>query len=90
MKISHHKVTLVKRIKVCRNNEPVPTNTLILSFSTPTLPKSVKAGYLRHSVMLSILNPLQCFKCQTFGHGQKTCARPGVNLTTRVKRVKTK
>ena len=36
----------VKRINIRRNNELVPTNTLILTFNSPTLPNSVKAGYL--------------------------------------------
>ena len=63
----------MKRITVRRNNELVPTNTLILTFSTPTLPDSVKAGYLRIPVVPYIPNPLRCFKCQKFGHGQNTC-----------------
>ena len=63
-------VTSVKRNKLCRNNERVPTNTLILNFSIPTLPDSVKAGYLRISVAPYIINPLRCFNCQKFGHGQ--------------------
>ena len=63
----------VKRIKVRRDNELVPTNTLILTFNTPTLPDSVKAGYLHNPVVLYIPKSLRCFKCQKFGHGQNTC-----------------
>ena len=63
----------VKRINIRRNNELVPTNTLILTFNSPTLPNSVKAGYLNIHVVPYIPNPLRCFKCQTFGHGQNTC-----------------
>ena len=36
----------VKRINIRRNNELIPMNTLILTFNSPTLPNSVKAGYL--------------------------------------------
>ena len=43
--LSSQGITSVKRIKVRRNN------TLILTFSTPTLPDSVKAGYLRIPVV---------------------------------------
>ncbi|XP_041369896.1 uncharacterized protein LOC121383865 [Gigantopelta aegis] len=71
--LSSQGVTSVKRIKVRRNNELVPTNTLILSFNVPTLPSSVKAGYLNIPVVPYIPNPLRCFKCQKFGHGQNTC-----------------
>ena len=71
--LSSQGVSSVKRINVRRNNELVPTNTLILTFSTPTLPDSVKAGYLRIPVVPYIPNPLRCFKCQKFGHGQNTC-----------------
>ena len=66
-------MTSVKRIKVRRNNELVPTNTLILTFSTPTLPDSVNASYLQIPVVPCIPNPLRCFKCPKFGHGQNTC-----------------
>ena len=63
----------VKRIKVRRNNELVPTNTFILTFDVPTLPISVKAGYLHIPVVTYIPNPLRCFKCNKFGPGQNTC-----------------
>ncbi|XP_041347341.1 uncharacterized protein LOC121367293 [Gigantopelta aegis] len=66
-------VTAVRRIKVRRNNDLLPTNTCILTFNVPTLPQSVKAGYLNIPVEPFIPNPLRCFKCQRFGHGQNTC-----------------
>ena len=47
----------VKRINLRRNNELVPTNTLILTFNSPTLPNSVKAGYLNIPVVPYIPNP---------------------------------
>ena len=71
--LSSEGVLSVKRIKVRRNNELVTTYTLILTFNTPTLPDSVKAGYLRIPVVPCIPNPLRCLKCQKFGHGQNTC-----------------
>ena len=52
------KVLHQSRIKVRQNNELVPTNTLILTFNTPTLPDSVKPGYLCIPVVLYTPNPL--------------------------------
>ena len=62
----------VRRIEVRRNNELVPTNTLILTFNMPSLPRSVKARYLYIPAVPYIQNPLPCFKCPKFGHGQNT------------------
>ena len=44
--LSSQDVTSVRRIKVRRNNELLPTNTFVLTFNVPTLPISIKAGYL--------------------------------------------
>ncbi|XP_041355359.1 uncharacterized protein LOC121372987 [Gigantopelta aegis] len=71
--LSSQGVLSVKQINVRRNNELVPTNTLILVFNTPILSDSIKAGYLNIHVVPYIPNPLRCFKCQKFGHGQNTC-----------------
>ena len=65
--------TSVRRIKVRRNNELLLTNTFVLTFNVPTLPTSIKAGYLKIPVEQFIPNPLCYFKCQRFGHGQNTC-----------------
>ena len=66
-------VSTVKRIMVRRNDILVPTNTFILTFRKHTLPQSIKAGYLNIPVDLYVPNPLHCFKCQKYGHGQNTC-----------------
>ena len=66
-------VTAVKLIKIRRSNDLLPTNTFITTFNIPTLPGPVKAGYLNIRVEPFIPNPLRCFKCQWFGHGQNTC-----------------
>ena len=71
--LSSQGITSVRRIKVRRNNELLPTNTFILTFDIPILPPSIKAGYLNIPVEPFIPNPLRCFKCQRFGHGQNTC-----------------
>ena len=60
-------------IKVKRDGVEHRTNTVILSFSTSTPPKYVMVGYERVSVNAYIPNPLRCFNCQRYGHGQKNC-----------------
>ena len=68
---------------VRRNDILVPTITFILTFRNHILPQSIKAGYLNIPVDPYAPNPLRCFKCKKYGHGQKircnkmTCARCG-------------
>ena len=80
--LSSQGITSVRRIKVRRNNELLPTNTFILTFDVPILPPSIKAGYLNIPVEPFIQNPLRCFKCERFGHntyrGKLICARCGL------------
>ncbi|GBN26725.1 hypothetical protein AVEN_56158-1 [Araneus ventricosus] len=66
-------VTHVRRIFIRRDGQLLPTKHLILSFQTPILPDSVKAGYMKLAVRPFIPNPLRCFKCQRFGHSQTNC-----------------
>jgi len=40
------------------------TNTFIITFKTPTIPKHLRIGYLRLPVSTYIPNPLRCFKCK--------------------------
>ena len=81
--LSSQGVSTVKRIMVRRNDILVPINTFILTFRKHTLPQSIKAGYLNIPVDPYVPNPLRCFKCQKYGHGQNTwrnkmtCARCG-------------
>ncbi|GFV01101.1 uncharacterized protein TNCV_1010221 [Trichonephila clavipes] len=71
----------VRRITIRRDGQVLNTKHLILTFSTPELPQSVKAAYLHCPVRPYIPNPLRCFQCQRFGHsktvcrGQPTCSR---------------
>ena len=50
-----------------------PTDSFIITFSTPTLPKTLKIGYLRVNVRLYIPNPRRCNQCQMYGHIKKFC-----------------
>ena len=86
--LSSQGVSVVKRIHIRRDNELVPTNTFILTFCKPLLPDSIKTGYLKIPIVPFIPNPLRCFKCHRYGHGEKAChVLDVVKLTTRVKHV---
>jgi len=66
-------VTHVKRCKVKRNGNLVPTNTYFLTFSTTKLPSIVYAGCFAIRVTAFVPTPLRCFRCQKFGHGSRNC-----------------
>ncbi|GFV93025.1 hypothetical protein TNCV_3427371 [Trichonephila clavipes] len=72
-----------KKIFAWRDGQVLNTKHLILTFSTPDLPQTVKMAYIRCPVRPYIPNPLRCFQCQRYGHsknvcrGQPTCPRCG-------------
>ena len=65
----------VHRFTTFRDGKKVPTGTCVITFKTPKKPETVKIGYLRVPVKTFIPNPLRCFKCQKYGHGQTSCRR---------------
>ncbi|GFX96291.1 putative RNA-directed DNA polymerase from transposon X-element [Trichonephila clavipes] len=77
------KVCDVRRITIRRDGQVLNTKHLILTFSTPDLPQTVKNGLHTMPVRPYIPNPLRCFQCQRYGHsknvcrGQPTCPRCG-------------
>ena len=73
VELSDQNITEVKRMTTFKNNQRVPTDTFILTFSMHALPNSIKAGYLRLPVLLCIPQPLCCFKCQKYGHHKGKC-----------------
>ena len=66
-------VTHVKRLTIRRNNEIVPTNTLLLTFNTVEPPKSVKIFYQIIPVEMYFPNSLRCFNSQRFGLHESNC-----------------
>ncbi|GFS82382.1 uncharacterized protein TNCV_4137421 [Trichonephila clavipes] len=61
------------RITIKKNTTVFPIKHLILTFNSPNLPTSIKAGYLHCKIRPYIPNPLRCFKCQRFGRSQTAC-----------------
>ncbi|GFT80756.1 uncharacterized protein TNCV_4008741 [Trichonephila clavipes] len=72
------KVCDVKRITIRRYGQVLNTKHLILTFSTPDLPQTVKMAYIRCPVRPYIPNPLRCFQCQRYTVTLKTSV--GANL----------
>ena len=66
-------VTACKRFTIKKDGNLIETNTLLLTFNTTTLPKSLKRIYRIIPVEVYIPNPLRCFNCQRFGHCENSC-----------------
>ena len=68
----------VRRITVVREGKRSPTNTFIVTFTTPILPSSLRVGYRNVRVEIYIPNPMQCYKCFKYGHHESRCTRQPV------------
>ena len=66
-------VTACKRFKIKKDHETVETNTLLLTFNTVNVPKSLRIFYRIVPVDIYVPNPLRCFNCQRFGHHENNC-----------------
>ena len=64
----------VHRVMIKKDQDRVETNTLFLTFCTPTLPQSIKVGFLNVKVEMYVPSPLRCFRCQRFGHTRDRCS----------------
>ena len=73
--LSEQGVQAVKRFTFRREGTVRPSYSVLLTFSTPTLPQFIKAAYLHVPVEPFIPSPLRCFKCQEFGHHRDRCPR---------------
>ena len=66
-------VTACTRFTIKKDHETVETNTLLLTFNTVDVPKSLKIFYRIVPVDMYVPNPLRCFNCQRFGHHESNC-----------------
>lgn len=71
-------VTAAKQITIIRNGKTIKTNTYILNFDSPTVPKEIKVGFLKVKVSVYVPNPMRCYRCQKFGHTERTCTKTPV------------
>ena len=75
LELSNQHVTAARRISVYRDGIRRETNTIVLTFNSAILPKSLKVGYLNVGVDLYIPNPLQCYTCYKYGHHERRCQK---------------
>ncbi len=73
LELSSQGVTKVKQFTIKKDGQVRKTGTFLLTFDSTSLPQSINVGYLRTKVDIYVPNPLRCFKCQKFGHGQTSC-----------------
>ena len=73
--LSSQHVLAARRITVCLDGIKRETNTIVLTFNSAILPKTLKVGYLNVGVDLFIPNPLQCYTCFKFGHHERRCKK---------------
>jgi hypothetical protein len=59
--------------RLTKGKERQPTLNVKVVFSIPVLPKILVMNYERFKVRPFTENPLQCYKCQAFGHGANNC-----------------
>jgi hypothetical protein len=55
--------------------ETEKTMSILLSFDAESLSDKVKLGCVSYPVRAFIPNPLQCFRCQAYGHVAAVCRR---------------
>ena len=63
-------ITDVRRISIHKETRTIDTNTYILTFNKPTIPTSIRIGYINTKIETYIPNPL---RCQKYGHPKNKC-----------------
>ncbi|XP_055944602.1 uncharacterized protein LOC129975564 [Argiope bruennichi] len=71
--LKSQRATHVRRITIRRDGKLLETKHHVLTFNSPKLPDSIKAGYMKLVVRPYVPNSLRCFKCQCFGHSKTNC-----------------
>ena len=65
-------VTKIKRVTIKKEGKLIETNTYIMTFDQPKIPK-IKVGYTMERVEQFIPNQLRCYKCQKYDHHEDNC-----------------
>lgn len=66
-------IVKVERIKIKKDEQLIDTPNHILTFSNPTLPKTIKVAMYNLEVRPYIPAPIRCFRCQKLGHITVNC-----------------
>ena len=66
-------LTSIQRLYKRKGKDLVPTQYIKIDFSTSNRPTEIKIGFMNFPVSDYKPNPLQCFKCQRFGHTSTAC-----------------
>ena len=67
------KFVRLERLSRSVEGRRVPSTSLRIVFEGADLPRSVKIGYISYPVRKYEFPPLQCYKCQRFGHSAEGC-----------------
>lgn len=67
------KFVKMERLTKWMNGQKVPSASVRFHFEGQQLPKSLKIGYNSYTVREYDFPPLQCFRCQRFGHSAQGC-----------------
>ena len=60
-------------IRLCKGKDKIPTLSVIVTFTSPSLPEHVTFCHQRFRIRPFIDKPWQCFRCQGFGHNAEQC-----------------
>ena len=66
--LKNQDVIAAKRFTTKKEHETIETNTILLTFNSVTVPKSLRIFYRIIAVTIYVPNPIRCFNCQRFGH----------------------
>ncbi len=66
-------VTDYKIIVIKKDGDEIQTNTYILTFSKPKIPKEVRIGFCLEKMEQDIPASMSCFKCLKHDHHSETC-----------------
>jgi hypothetical protein len=71
--LRNNEVTKVVRLQKSEGKTKVNTHSIILTFSSESLPERINLGWKSHKVSEFIPRPIQCYKCFRFGHIANAC-----------------
>ena len=61
------------KLKRRKDGQLVPSDSYILTISSPNIPTQIEIGFLIRNTKVYIPNPQRCFNCQKYGHNKRYC-----------------